>query len=412
MRFCNCHMIVKNVGLIKRRGQRLKIGIVSPYDWSYPGGVRDHVRHLADQFIAMGHDVVILAPASGVKGKVVEDHVYKLGGTTPVPMNGSIARITLNPYLGRQVRAILQRERFDVIHLHEPLLPGLSLTVLRFSRALNVGTFHAFAHPGMTSTPYLAYASAYPFLRSSFRRLSGHIAVSRAAKSFISHYFHADYRIIPNGIDLDRFDPEVAPFPHFMDGKQNILFVGRFEKRKGAKFLLRAIPSIRERHPDTRFIFVGDGALRPGFQRFVERHGWHDVVFTGYASDADLPRYFASTHIFCSPAIGGESMGIVLLEAMASGKPIVASNIEGYATVVNHGSDGLLVPPRDSEALAASIDLLLTSDALRHRFASAGLQKARDYAWPHVASCVLDYYYELLEERNGNTRITRNAQSS
>src|SRR5579863_3799429 len=334
-----------------------------------------------------------------------------MGRTTPVPINGSIARIVLNPYLGRRVRSILQRERFDVIHLHEPLLPGLSLTVLRFSRALNVGTFHAFAHPGMTSTPYLAYASAYPFLRSSFRRLSGHIAVSRASKSFISHYFRADYRIIPNGVDLDRFDPAIAPLPHFMDGKQNILFVGRFEKRKGAKFLLRAIPAIRERHPHTRFIFVGDGALRPGFQRFVERHGWQDVVFTGYASDADLPRYFASADIFCSPAIGGESMGIVLLEAMAAGKPIVASNIEGYATVINSGSDGLLVPPRDSEALAASIGRLLESDTLRHRFIAAGLQKACDYAWPQVAGRVLDYYYELLDERNRNAAIARNVQS-
>ena len=389
----------------------MKIGIVSPYDWSYPGGVRDHVRHLADQFIAMGHEVVILAPASGVKGKLAEEHVYKMGRTTPVPINGSIARITFNPYLGRQVRNILQRERFDVIHLQEPLLPGLSLTVLRFSRALNVGTFHAYAHPGMTSTPYLAYASAYPFLRPYFRRLSGHIAVSRAAKNFISYYFPADYRIIPNGVNLDRFDPDNVPLPQFMDGKQNILFVGRFEKRKGAKFLLRAIPSIRERHPDTRFIFVGDGGLRPGFQRFVERHGWHDVIFTGYASDEDLPRYFASADIFCSPAIGGESMGVVLLEAMAAGKPIVASDIEGYATVVNSNSDGLLVPPRDSEAIAASIGRLLESDTLRRRFIAAGLHKARDYAWPQVAGHILDYYHELLDERNRNATIARNVQS-
>ena len=385
----------------------MKIGIVSPYDWSYPGGVRDHVRHLADEFIARGHEVMILTPASGVKGKLVEEHVYKVGGTTPVPINGSIARIALNPYLGRQVRTILQRERFDVIHLHEPLLPGLSLTVLRFSRALNVGTFHAFAQSGMTSTPYLAYASAYPFLRTYFRRLAGHITVSRAAKSFISHYFRADYRVIPNGISLERFGSGIVPLPQLMDNKRNILFVGRFEKRKGAKFLLRAIPFIRERHPNTRFIFVGDGPLRAGFQRFVERHGWQDVVFSGYVSDEMLPRYFASADIFCSPAIGGESMGIVLLEAMAAGKPVVASNIEGYATVINDGSDGLLVPPRDSEALAASISHLLESDTLRRRFITTGLQKAREYAWPQVAGQVLDYYYELLEERKQSVSIGR-----
>ncbi|HLI09086.1 MAG TPA: glycosyltransferase family 4 protein [Ktedonobacteraceae bacterium] len=377
----------------------MKIGLVSPYDWSYPGGVRDHVRHLADEFIAAGHDVRILAPASGKKGKLFEPNVYKMGGTTPIPINGSIARITLNPVLGRHVRRVLQRERFDVIHLHEPLLPGLSLTVLRFSRTLNVGTFHAFARPGMASTPYLAYASAYPFLRHYFRRLAGRIAVSPAAYSFVSRYFDGDYRIIPNGVNLDSFSPTILPFPQYMDGKRNILFVGRFERRKGAKFLLRAIPTIRERFPDTRFIFVGEGRLRPGFQQFVERHGWQDVIFTGYVPDEDKQRYFASAHVFCAPAIGGESMGVVLLEAMAAGKPVVATDIEGYATVVHDGVDGLLVPPRDSEALAFSIARLLENESLRQRLIHNGLETACNYAWPQVARRILDYYAELLEER-------------
>ncbi len=377
----------------------MKIGIVSPYDWSYPGGVRDHVRHLADQFMQMGQDVRIMAPASGPKGKLLQDHVYKMGGTTPIPINGSIARIALNPSLGRLVRVVLQRERFDVIHLHEPLLPGLSLTVLRYSRALNVGTFHAFAPASMTSTPYLAYASAYPFLRFYFRRLAGRIAVSNASYAFISRYFPTDYRIIPNGVSLERFHPLIAPLPQFMDGKRNVLFVGRFEKRKGAKFLLRAIPSIREQFPDTRFIFVGEGRLRQGFQHFVERHNWQDVVFTGYVSDEEIPRYFASAQVFCAPATGGESMGIVLLEAMASGTPIVATNIDGYATVVNSGVDGLLTIPRDSESLAVAIKHLLARESLRQAFITAGLQKAREYAWPRVAHRVLDYYYVLLHER-------------
>jgi len=184
-----------------------------------------------------------------------------------------------------------------------------------------------------------------------------------------------------------------------MDGKQNILFVGRFEKRKGAKFLLRAIPYIREKFPQTRFLFVGEGRLRGGFQKFVEKHDWQDVVFTGYVSDEDLPRYFASAHVFCSPATGGESMGIVLLEAMASGKPVVASNISGYATVVNPGVDGLLTTPRNSEELAWAIEYLLENEPLRQQFIRAGLQKAREYAWSRVAECVMDYYYELLDER-------------
>ncbi len=395
---------------LPRTNDNVKIGLVSPYDWSYPGGVRDHVRHLADEFIAAGHEVRILAPASGKKGKLSEPNVYKMGGTTPVPINGSIARITLNPVLGRHVRRVLQRERFDVVHLHEPLLPGLSLTVLRFSRALNVGTFHAFARAGMTSTPYLAYASAYPFLRRYFQRLAGRIAVSSAAYNFVSHYFEGDYRIIPNGVNLESFSPSVPPFPQYMDGKQNILFVGRFEKRKGAKFLLRAIPLLRERFPDTRFIFVGEGRLRSGFQQFVERHGWQDVIFTGYVSDEDKPRYFASAHVFCAPATGGESLGIVLLEAMASGTPVVATDIEGYATVVHDGVDGLLVPARDSEALAFSIGRLLQNEPLRRQLARNGQQTASQYAWPQVARRILDYYAELLAER-ASYEIARNASS-
>lgn len=385
----------------------MKIGIVTPYDWSYPGGVREHVRHLADQFLKMGEDVRILAPVShaGDEGKLAEEHVYKMAGASPVPFNGSIARVALNPYLGRRVRSVLQHERFDVIHLHEPLIPGLPLTVLRFSRAINVGTFHAYAGPGFTSTPYLAYTSAHPFLRPYFRRLSGRIVVSRVAHQFVSRYFASEYRLIPNGIDLESFNPRVAPFPQYMDGKHNILFVGRFEKRKGAKYLLRAIPAIRERHPNTRFLFVGDGSLRRGFQHFVERRGWEDVIFTGYASQEDLPRYFASSHVFCSPATGSESLGVILLEAMASGVAVVASNIEGYGTVITPGVNGLLTTPRDSQELAAAIGRLLANEDLRQRFIQSGLQKSRAYAWPQVASRILEYYYELIEQRANAARL-------
>src|SRR5436305_5312346 len=337
----------------------MKIGLVSPYDWSYPGGVRDHVWHLANEFIAMGHDVRIMAPASGPKRKLTEKYILKMGGTTPIPINGSIARIMLDPSIALRVRRVLQREHFDVIHVHESLVPGLSQTVLRCSKVVTVGSFYVFSYPSIYSTSNLAYASTYPFLRLLFRRLSGRIAASTAALQFVSRYFPAAYRVIPNGVNLDRFSQQIAPLPQFMDGKQNILFVGRFEKRKGAKYLLRAIPRIRERFPPTRFIFVGEGRLRRGFQQFVERQDWQDVVFSGYVSDSDLPRYFASAHIFCSPATGGESLGIVLLEAMAAGKPIVASNISGYATVVSHGIDGLLTSPRNSEDLSIAIVHLL-----------------------------------------------------
>jgi len=177
-----------------------------------------------------------------------------------------------------------------------------------------------------------------------------------------------------------------------MDGKQNILFLGRFEKRKGACYLLRALPAIRKQHPHTRFLFVGEGRYRQRLQHFVQQQKWYDVLFTGTVSDEDVPRYFASAHIFCAPAIGNESMGIVLLEAMASGTAVVASNIPGYASVVTSGTDGLLTTPCNSQELAGAVNLLLTNESQRQRLIQAGLQKAREYAWPQVASRILDYY--------------------
>ncbi len=412
-----CYHMEQNISVVKRyymyplpqtiayyiirvkRGSSMKIALVSPYDWNYPGGLRDHILNLSTQFIQMGHDVRILAPGSGTKSSLSEAHIYTLGRTIPFPFNGSIARITFVPAMPWSVRRILQREHFDVIHIHEPLVPSLSLDVLRYSRSLTVGTFHAFALPGMTSPPHLAYASAYPFLRRYFRRLAGRIAVSNAAYQFISHYFPADYRIIPNGIDLQRFNLHTMPLPQFMDRKWNILFVGRFEKRKGVKYLLRAIPAIRERHPNTRFIFVGEGRTRTSFQRLVEQAGWPDVIFTGYVSDEEKLRYFASSHVFCAPATGGESMGIVLLESMASGTPVVASNIQGYSTVVTSGVDGLLTTPCDSEELARAVSSLLANEPLRQRLIHTGLQKVRNYAWSQVALRIMDYYHRLLDER-------------
>ena len=377
----------------------MKIAQVSPYDWNYPGGISDHILNLSNQFIQMGHDVRILAPGVATKGTLSESRIYNIGRTIPFPFNGSIARINLVPDLTWSVRRILQKENFDVIHIHEPLIPSLSLNVLRLSRTLTIGTFHAFAQSDRTSLPHLAYASTYPFLRRYFRRLDGRIAVSSAAYQFISHYFPTDYRIIPNGIDLQRFNPHIAPLPQFIDDKRNILFVGRFEKRKGVRYLLRAIPAIRERHPNTRFIFVGEGRSRKGFQHFVEQMGWPDVVFTGYVSDDEKLRYFASSHVFCAPATGGESMGIVLLESMASGTPIVASNIQGYATVVTSGVDGLLTTSRNIEELANAVSSLLENEPLRQRLIYAGLQKVSEYVWPQVAHSIMDYYCRLLYER-------------
>ncbi len=379
----------------------VKIGFVSPYDWSYEGGVRSHITQLAAELERMGHKTGIITSATGEKGRQPEPNITKLGWAVPIPWNGSIARIAVSPTLARQTRAVLEREQFDVIHLHEPLAPALPITTLRVIKGLNsvsVGTFHAFAPAKLLSMPRVSYGTARMFLRRYFNRLDGRIAVSPSAYEFVSQYFPGKYEIIPNGVDLHRFSVLAEPLPQFADGKLNILYMGRIEPRKGLKYLLQAIPRIRASHPNTRFIIGSDGPQRLHYEQYVREQGWPDVIFTGRIPDAALPRYYASCDLFCAPSTGSESQGVVLLEAMASSKPVVASNIDGYRDVIRHEVDGLLVTPRNSEALAGAICRLLGDASMRQAMGERGREHAGEFSWPRIASRVSDYYHELIEQ--------------
>lgn len=376
----------------------MKLALVSPYDFAYPGGVTEHVANLAEQFIARGHEVHIVAPSSADAAEPivsVDAPIHRIGRVVSIPTNGSVARITLSLRSYLQAKTLLQQEQFDLIHLHEPLMPALPLTVLRHSNTTNVGTFHAFRN-----TP-LTYFYSKPILRPFFRKLHGHITVSSAARDFVGEYFPARYRVIPNGIDFPRFFRRDAPLPQLADERPTVLFVGRLEKRKGLKFLLRAWPKVLERQPDARLVVVGRGRPLEGYRRFAARQGWStdDVVFAGYGASEDLPRYYQSCDVFCAPNTGQESFGIVLLEAMAAGAPIVASDIPGYKDVVSHGLQGLLVEPRNPGAIADALCRLLGNPELRATMRRAGQETARAYDWPRVAAQVLDYYAEVLERR-------------
>jgi len=234
-------------------------------------------------------------------------------------------------------------------------------------------------------------------LKKCLPRLHGKIAVSKPALDYVSRYLSGDYRIIPNGIDIERFSPDGPQREEFADDKLNILFVGRLEKRKGLDYLLRACAKVKKRFSNFRLIIVGPGTrLRPGYEKFIEDSHLTDVVSTGFVPSTELPAYYRSADIFCAPSTGGESFGIVLLEAMASGKPVVATDIEGYASVLTHGEEGLLVPPRDEEALAQALLSLLNDKSLRHQMGAKGRIKAEKYSWANVAQQVMDYYTSLL----------------
>ncbi|MEA2646123.1 MAG: phosphatidyl-myo-inositol alpha-mannosyltransferase [Chloroflexota bacterium] len=371
----------------------LRIALVSPYDFSHPGGVTEHISHLARELRRRGATVKLMAPASGDLPEQMDDFAeedfYRIGRPIPIPVNGSIARITMSFHLSRSISRILERERFDVIHCHEPLLP-LPVTTLRSSKVCNVGTFHAYAESSS------AYYYGKPFVRRYFRKLHGRIAVSTPARDFVSQYFPATYSVVPNGVDVPYFASGATPLPEFQDGKLNLLFVGRLEKRKGLGTLLRAYLTLKETLPALRLVVVGDGRMREGYERYIEAHRIPDIVMAGYVSREDLPRYHASADIFVAPNTGKESFGIVLLEAMAAGLPVVATDIPGFAHVVSPGREGILVRQSDPVNMSSAIHLLASDPSLRARLGAAGRRTAAGYSWDRVVDQVVDVYDNAL----------------
>jgi len=370
----------------------MRVCLVSPYDFMHPGGVTEHVRHLAGELRRRGHEVTVLAPSS----QVHDDHgipgYVRIGRSVPVRGNGSVARIALSFHLVRRVRSLLDHSDFDVVHYHEPLVPGLPITTLRFHRGANVGTFHAMARAN------LGYYYGRPFLGRYFRRLHGLICVSEPARAFISRYFQGEYTIVPNGIDGERFRPGLEPLPELMgDGGTTILFVGRMEQRKGLPILLEAYAQLRRRRAGCRLVIVGDGPMRWAYERQCEATGVPDVTFLGHVPADALPRIYAGSDVFCSPATGRESFGIVLLEAMASGVPVVASAIPGFSQVVEAGVDGLLVPPGKPDGFTAALESLVADPERRRSMGRHGIEKAKRFDWRVVADSILNVYAQARE---------------
>jgi phosphatidylinositol alpha-mannosyltransferase len=382
----------------------MKIALVSPYDFAYPGGVAQHICHLEQHFTRMGHDVKIIAPASKVVTNI-GDKFIPIGKPRPIPASGSIARITLSPWLSSRIKPVLERENFEIIHLHEPLMPMLCTTVLRLSQTTNIATFHASG-----ARPWYNYGTPIGkwFLWRWYHKINGKIAVSEMARQCVSKYFPSEYSIIPNGIDLDHFSPDVRPIEKFNDCKLNILFLGRLEKRKGLIYLLRAYKEVKQEVQNCRLIIVGPGTrLRRKFEKYVRQNNLKDVVFIGFVDYEDLPRYYKTADVYCAPATGCESFGIVLLEAMAVGTPVIASNVEGYAGLIGHGKEGLLVPPKDDKELARALILLLKDEALRKGMGNKGVFKASEYSWEDITRKLIDYYTEVREASLGKERFSK-----
>ena len=362
----------------------MKIGLVCPYIYPAGGGVAQHVQYLYQGLRQRGHDVRILTASHGPQ-RASEGDIIRLGVGFSVPINASVGTLTFSPRYLTQIDDMLERERFDILHFHEPFVPFLSLFLMRESTSVNIATFHAYA----------GFSPSYEFgsraLRGYAGKLHGRIAVSAAARHFIDRFFPGDYKVIPNGVDVQRFATAV-PIARWQDGTPNVLFVGRHEPRKGLLDLLKAHRILRKDGAALRLLIVGSGPQEREARRYVATRGLTGVEFLGRVSDAEKAQLYRTADVFASPATGGESFGIVLLEAMAAGTPIVCSDIHGYKGVVRRGREGLLVPPREPRELAVALERLLRDPALREQMGAAGQARAEEFSWPRVTAKVEEYY--------------------
>ncbi|MTV25483.1 glycosyltransferase family 4 protein [Nitriliruptoraceae bacterium ZYF776] len=363
----------------------MRVALVSPYALDVPGGVQAHVVDLASALRALGDEVTIVAPGDG-------DHLG-VGAARAVSFNGSKAPIAVSPGAARATRRALRELRPDVVHVHEPLVPAVGLAAATTDVAPVVATFHAWSDRARL------YRTGRTIARRVVRHVGTWVAVSDAAAGYHGRGLGVPARafsVVPNGVDVARFS-DGTPFADIADDpRPSLLFVGRLEPRKGLEPLVRAFTRLKSTRPDLRLYVVGDGPERARCQALLPGALRTDVVFLGRVDHDDLPRYYRSCDLYVSPALGGESFGIVLLEAMAAGAPIVASDLPGYRSVARDGVQGRLVPPGDPAALADAIGALLDNPALRAAMAGEGRRTVADYDWPVVAQRVRTLYLEAI----------------
>jgi phosphatidylinositol alpha-mannosyltransferase len=374
----------------------LKIGIVTQSYYPHFGGVTEHVHHMALALEERGHSVTVITGGPKAPVQYPSPRVIRAGRTILVPSNGARATMTLGLGLKGWLKDVMRSEKFDLINCQCPLRPTLPLLAIKEAPCPVIGTFHASAKSNFW------YALLRKALKPYHSRLAGSIAVSEPARDFVRSYFGGKYRIIPNGVDTERFSPDVRPLEKFDDGVFNVLYVGRLEPRKGLSVLIDAYRDFSAvENQKTRLIIVGDGPLRGRLRRSICGKIQSSIHFEGTVHPDLLPRYYASAQVLCSPATGGESFGIVLLEAMASGIPVVASDIPGYRTAVKNGEHGLLIETGSRRSLATALGLLAGDESLRKQMSAAGRANSELYSWNVVAGKMEDYFSELL---NGSSQ--------
>ncbi|MEI6109034.1 MAG: glycosyltransferase family 4 protein, partial [Actinomycetes bacterium] len=361
----------------------MRIGIVCPYAWDVPGGVSAHVHDLAESLIRMGHFVSVLAPAESDLG--LPDFVVSTGKPKAVRYNGSVARLSFGPVTARKVSRWIEDGKFDVLHVHEPLAPSLSVLACWAAKGPTVATWHS----SMDRSKMIL--SLAKLAQTAMEKISARIAVSEAARSTLVHHVGGDSVVIPNGVDIATFS-HAKPMSGWPGAGKALVFLGRVdESRKGLDVLMRAYPEIRKQYPDLRLLIAGPGDASDAIAN-LPTADQQSVTALGMISSELKPSVLASGTIYVAPNTGGESFGIVLLEAMASGTPVVSSDLEAFSRVLNFGKSGVTFKNEDSEDLAKVIVDLLSDDFRLAQLKAKGIDRAKEFDWVVVAAKIVDVY--------------------
>ena len=362
----------------------MRVGIVCPYSWDVPGGVQAHVHDLALSLIELGHDVSVLSPVDEPETAVLPPWVVPAGRAVPVPYNGSVARLAFGPLSLTRTRRWLRKGRFDVLHVHEPMTPSLSMLACFAAKGAIVATYHSSV---VRSRALAVFGNS---LQPALEKITGRIAVSPAARRTVMEHLGHDAVLVPNGVFVDRF-AGAQPLDGLPAGPK-VVFLGRIdEPRKGLAVLLHALPAVVARVPDVHLVVAGPGDAEL-VEELVPPALVDRVVLLGRVSEEDKPRVFASGDVYCAPNTHGESFGIVLIEAMAAGTAVVASDLDAFRRVLDDGDAGVLFPVGDADRLADSLAEVLLDAERRRILAAAAWRVVHAYDWHHVARQVLAVY--------------------
>lgn len=370
----------------------MKICVVSDPYYPYPSGVSEYTFYLAKYLRRLGHKVTVVT--TRFPKYRAEADVIRFGRVLMIPMNKSYATMSFGLDIPRNIRYLIRKERFDIIHMNGPFPPSMSFFALHYSNTANVSA--------LLSAGFSYSKTGAGLIKKIFRKYNDKtdavIALSAAARDSYSAYIPGEYHIIPPGIDDEIFNEHVLPMTGLPSGKPKILFLSRLDERKGILQLIKSLPIIQKDFPDCLLVVAGKGPLEVECRRLVNQLGIGNAVhFAGYIKKEHIPRYYAAADAYCSPALGGESFGIVLLEAMAVGTPVCASRIPGYEDVIRDGENGILFDPQSPSDIAQVLVRVLKDRTKRTYLRRSGLEFVKDYTWETVARRIEKVYLEAIE---------------